>query len=576
MTTNKSIDGLTPRRVKKSVSAASLSKSSAQSAPSATDHSYYGPDDLAALEAEFVPPRRTTQSHKIPVQEATSASSSAKAPRSRAKINEDFLTPTKAFDFNEETGELQAVKDSSRSAEPDAKRAQNSSRADRRSQRPKRRKSKGRKIALWTIFIILLLLIVGVVVLILWGNDIIARITGGRGNLADFFSETYEPLATDENGRTNILAFGTSGFDMEGTDVDSSVHDGAELTDSIMVISFDQNTGDTAMISLPRDLKVSSSCTSTYKINEVYWCNNLEGHDEAAGATALMTEVSDILGLDLQYYAHLNWGSLESVVDALGGVDITLDEGIYDYDYTGAVYDPGVQYHLNGIEAVALSRARHGTEHGDFSRGASQQKILIGIKDKVISEGLSVSELISLANTLGDNLRTNFSVVEMKSLAHLANTIDFNNIQQISFLEPEPLMTTADIYGISYVIPSAGDGNYGDIQAYLTKMLSSDPRLREDVSILVLNATDAHGVAAGEQTALQNDGYTDITIDDAPAGNYSADYTLYALTEDAPATQEFLDSKYHTTALPASSLPANLPSDYSFILIIGTTPSSQS
>ena len=61
-----------------------------------------------------------------------------------------------------------------------------------------------------------------------------------------------------------------------------------------------------------------------------------------------------------------------------------LNEGIYDYYWTGAVYEPGIAYTLNGEQALGLARARHGTASGDFTRGASQQKILIGIKDKVL------------------------------------------------------------------------------------------------------------------------------------------------------------------------------------------------
>ena len=53
------------------------------------------------------------------------------------------------------------------------------------------------------------------------------------------------------------------------------------------------------------------------------------------------------------------------------------------YYWTGAVYEPGIAYTLNGEQALGLARARHGTTGGDFSRGASQQKILIGIKNKI-------------------------------------------------------------------------------------------------------------------------------------------------------------------------------------------------
>lgn len=430
--------------------------------------------------------------------------------------------------------------------------------------------SKKRKIIIWTISIIVTILLAGIIWLIIWGNDIIAKITGGQGNVFDlvFTGETYEPLKTDSHGRTNILAFGTSGYNMEGDEGDGT-HDGAQLTDSIMVISLDQETGDTAMLSLPRDLKASPTCTATSKINEVYWCNNMNGDNEQAGAEALVAEVSDILGIDFQYYVHINWGSLVDIVDILGGVTVTLDEGVYDYGYTGAVFEPGVEYTLDGEEALGLARARHGTTSGDFSRGASQQKILIGIKNKISDKQLSITDLLSLASTLGDNLRTNFSIDEMKTLAHLASDFDFDSIRQISLIEPEPLMTTGEINGISYVLPSAGVGRYSSIQDYVAKMFSSDPRSYEDYTILVMNATDTPGLASSEKSSLTEDGYDNIYIDDAPEGSYNEGYTIYYTTDTAPGIKKLLEEKYSTSAQPLDNSTA-LPTNYSFIIIINT------
>lgn len=354
---------------------------------------------------------------------------------------------------------------------------------------------------------------------------------------------------------------------MEGSEGDG-IHDGAQLTDSIMIISLDQESGDLAMLSLPRDLKSLTTCTGTGKINEVYWCNNMEGTDEQAGAEALMNEVGSILGVDFQYYAHINWGSLVQIVDTLGGINVTLDEDIEDYYYTGAVFEAGVPYTINGGQALGLARARHGTASGDFSRGASQQKILIGIKDKVFEKSLSLTDLMSLASTLGDNLRTNFSVDELKTLAHLTSDFDFDKMRQISLIDPIQLMTTGTINGISYVIPVGGANYYTDIQEYVAKMFSSDPRSYEDSSILVLNATETPGLASTEQATLEEDGYHNIYIDDTPAGDYTDDYTLYSLTDSAPGTKKLLEEKYNTTAKSASELPATFPTNYDFILII--------
>lgn len=555
MEKNKSIDGLALRRAKKTANSTTATKKPVAKKSTARP----------ATQKKTI---KVTKPVKIPVQEKSVQSKEEKptpvAPEKfepATNITEDFLKPTQVFDFDEQSGELKAAQDPTES------------KPTKKSKKQKKPMSKKRKIITWVALIIVLLLIGGAIWLILWGNDIIAKITGGQGTVFDLFVETYEPLKTDENGRTNILAFGTSGFDMSGEEY-GGVHDGAQLTDSIMVISLDQATGDVAMLSLPRDLKASPTCTATGKINEVYWCNNMDGENEQAGAEALMTEVGNILGIDFQYYAHLNWGSLESIVDTIGGINIILDEDINDYYYTGSVYEAGTEYTINGIQAVALSRARHGTTSGDFSRGASQQKILIGIKDKVLEKGLSITDLLGLASTLGDNLRTNFSVDEMKTLAHLASSFDFNNMRQISLIEPDPLMTTGTINGISYVLPSAGVGNYSAIQKYITKMFSSDPRSYEDYTILILNATETPGLASTEKSTLEEAGYDNIYIDDAPAGEYPEGYTVYSLTDTAPGTKKLLEEKYQTTTKSTAELPAGIPTDYNFIIIVNSDNSN--
>lgn len=332
---------------------------------------------------------------------------------------------------------------------------------------------KVRNIIFTTLLSIVFVILAGGCGLCFWGNDIIVKITGGKGDILDiltFFDEHYEPLKEDSNGRTNILVFGTSGYNMDG-DEGSGKHAGAALTDSIMIMSIDQSAGDIALINLPRDLKVGTRCTATAKVNEIYWCNNRNGNNEEAGAVALMNEVGRIFDIEFHYYAHINWMSLIQIVDTLGGITVTLDEDIYDYGWTGAVFDAGIPYTINGEQALGLARARHGTNYGDFSRGNSQQAILVGIRNRIYEKNISFIDLMSLAGTLGDNLRTNLSIEEIKTGIHLTFEFDFDKIRQA------PLgynyLKTANINGISYVIPKAGDENYYALQQYVAEMFTT-------------------------------------------------------------------------------------------------------
>lgn len=496
-----------------------------------------------------------------------------------------FLRPVQAFDFNEEDGltESEETVESLKKSvyrdtaqdeldEEEEMSPKEQKKLAKKLKKAKKKPSKKRKVISIVALVIVLILIGGTVWLIFWGNDIIAKITGGRGNILDLFnftSETYEPLKTDENGRTNILAFGTGGYNMDG-DEGNGVHDGAQLTDSIMLISLDQKTGDIAMLSLPRDLKGPATCTSTGKINEVYWCNGGGGNasieQEEKAANALMRDVGSILDVDIQYFAHLNWGSLASIVDLLGGITITLDEDITDYYYTEAVFEAGKPYTINGAEAVGLARARHGTAGGDFSRGASQQKIIIGIKDKILEKNLSLADILSLVNTLGDNLRTNFSVNELKTVAHMPEILDFDVMRQIS-LYPD-YMTTGNLNGISYVLPKTGAGSYGAIQKYVAKQLSSNPRDYEEPTIAIYNASDTAGLAASEKAKLEEKGYTIQLIDNAPEGEYKEGTAIYNTTNQKPGTARLLEKEYNFTPLSKDELPATIEPKYDFIIIL--------
>lgn len=561
MSKNKSIDGLEIRDAKKPTS-----KKLKPTKPLATKVKVSvvtkTPETPEVSEVSEIPePPKPTKPKK-----------SKKAPSpTHEQTVEDFLKPVQAFNFDSETGELTA------SDKPTKNKEEKKNKKLKKEKPEKKKPGKVRRI-ITTIILLIVLALIGLITwAVFWGNDIIAKITGGQGNVFDlikFIEPTYDPLKTDKNGRTNILAFGTSGYNMAG-DEGNGVHDGAQLTDSIMMISLNQETGDIAMLSLPRDLKTSYACTATGKINEVYWCHgggaDISTEQESTAAHALMDEVGEILGVDFQYFAHLNWGSLISIVDILDGINVTLDEGIYDYYWTGAVYEPDVTYTLNGEEALGLARARHGTSGGDFSRGSSQQKIIIGIKNKILEKDLSITDIIGLASTLGDNFRSNFSINELKSAAHLTFDFDFDSMRQIS-LWPDYMTTGSLDNGISYVFPRGGTYYYDNIQAYVAENLNNDPRTYEHPSIAIFNATGEAGLAGTEKTKLKEEGYIIDTIDNAPEdAKFEETITIYS-NRTKPGTEDLLEKYYDIETTPLSKAPASISRDYDFVIILGPSP----
>lgn len=440
---------------------------------------------------------------------------------------------------------------------------------------PKKKKSKKvRRIVIGTIFTAV---VAAVAVAVIWGDQIISKLTNGNSGIWDTVWSLVSdevPFEEDASGRTNVLVFGTEGYDMNGSTGNGSVHAGAQLTDSIMAISFDQETKDIAMISIPRDLKVPMAC-SAGKINEVYSCHNQNGTNEQAGAEALAKQVGEVLGLDFQYWAHVNWGSLENIVDLLGGITVTLDEDVNDYYYTTMVVPAGVPTHLTGVQAVALARARHGTAGGDFSRGHTQQKILEGIIQKVVENGIGFTDAINLLNILGDNFRSNFSSENIKSGVALASGFSTDNIRQVPLIDYNNniyYMKTATINDISYVIPSAGANNYTDIHEYLKQMLSSNQAVREGALLAVYNASWTNGAAEAERSGLESEGFRVSNTGEVNEYDCTDTYCVYMINNEMPATAEILRNKYQVDLRPAEELPNDIRANNNdFIIVVGNT-----
>ena len=465
----------------------------------------------------------------------------------------------------------------------------------------KEKTKKKRHIGRWIALFIVLALIGGGYFTYTKLNGIYSQVNGGNIITALLAPDT--PLKKDDNGRTNVLIFGTEGYQM-----DDPNWDGGYLTDSMLMLSFDQDSGDVKAVSLPRDLK-SNTCTSTNKINEVFWCqySNVKKDSDAEtkkkyeelGAHKLEEAFEEVLGVDIQYYAHLNWQALIQIVDAVGGIDVVFTYGDQTWDgdevtiettdkrglsdcygrkcfYT---YKNGEVTHLTGEWALAVARTRnahggYGAAGGNFSREYFQQKIIEATvkKAKQINLTSDWNAAFGILQAVGDNVRTDFQDSEMKTLMKVANTVDFQTIESISLVDPQdgtsPLLTTGMVNGISYVLPTAGVGNYSRIHTYMKKKLSNSYE-GEDAQIVVLNGTSAYGVAANEKLNLEDKGFSVKSTNNAPADVSGFDgVKLYQLANDKSKTAAALKERYGVEF--EKDLPDSLAEyDCDFIVIIG-------
>ena len=411
-----------------------------------------------------------------------------------------------------------------------------------------------------------------------------------KGNPFDIFQS--QPLKKDANGRSNILVFGTSEDD--GPD-----HGGANLTDSIMLISIDQTKKNAYMISVPRDLYIEygETCPEGYrgKINSLYDCYSDGEKDEVAGANALKQKVGELLGVDVQYYAHLNYTVVRDAVNAVGGVDIKIESddprGILDRNFDWKCnytcfyvkYTNGETAHLDGEHALALSRARnasggYGLPGGNFDREKNQQRIVRALREKAVSAGTltNVGKVTSLIDALGSNLKTNFETKEIRTLMSLGNDIPSESIKPISLVqEGEEVVTTGNVGGASIVRPIAGLSDYSEIQAYVNKKLTSNAVTQEGAQVVVLNGSQIPGVGQTEADKLTTKGFTITVVDNAPVATYER-VEIYQIGKGMEATKAKLKQLYNVKTIKTTAPPLAVAASTNFVVIIGQDLSSSS
>ncbi|MDB5181839.1 MAG: hypothetical protein JWP13_602 [Candidatus Saccharibacteria bacterium] len=311
------------------------------------------------------------------------------------------------------------------------------------------------------------------------------------GNLFGLFQD--DKLRGEDEGRVNILLAGNS--------ADDPGHGGAQLTDSLMILSLDTKNNTAFMMSIPRDLYVEIPGNGYAKINEVYVDGEEDGFNEAGypegGMGLLEKVVGQNFGLELHYYALINYTALKEAVDAVGGIDVNIQSddsrGLYDpsRDWTKSFRAPIVKLpngvnHLDGQEALNLARARgnaagsYGYGQSDFTRTANQRLMIVALKDKAASTGVALNpiKIASLLDSFGNNVNTDFKTTEVRRLYDLSKLIPNDKITSVGLNDVDGknlLMSYRTRSGQSALVPAAGIDDYDDIQTYIEKLTTPPP-----------------------------------------------------------------------------------------------------
>lgn len=182
-------------------------------------------------------------------------------------------------------------------------------------------------------------------------------------------------------------------------------------SDVNMVITVNPNTNQVLLTSIPRDYYVKlNGINTTYKDKLT--------HAGIHGIETSVKTVEDLLDIDINYYAKVNFTSLVAIVDKLGGIDVETDEAFKAY----YVEDEVVNYsfkkgtnHLNGKQALAYCRERKSLTEGDIARTKHQQQVLEAILNKALSKSI-ITKYNDLLNSLEGKVITNMGTKNMTSL----------------------------------------------------------------------------------------------------------------------------------------------------------------
>ncbi|MBW5445662.1 LytR family transcriptional regulator [Cohnella sp. CFH 77786] len=261
----------------------------------------------------------------------------------------------------------------------------------------------------------------------------------------------YKPLEWTGSERVNVLLLGGDERGLQKGEVARS--------DSIMVVSFDPGTKRVHLFSVLRDTYVDIPDHRQGRINTAI---------TLGGPELAMKTVGNLLGLDIQYYAYVDFQGFIQLVDAIGGIDFYVEK---DMHYTSAADDHKFdidlkkgQQHLDGEKALQYVRFRHDAM-SDFTRTERQRNFLKAVADKLQS-GWNLIRLPDILSKMTPYVETNMSPEDMIRLASLGYKSHQAGSAQIP---PMELVYDKNVDGSAMIGIKDTDALKGYVQATLAQ-----------------------------------------------------------------------------------------------------------
>jgi LCP family protein required for cell wall assembly len=325
--------------------------------------------------------------------------------------------------------------------------------------------------------------------------------------------------------------------------------EGPPRTDTMILLTVDPINRSAGMLSIPRDLWVNVPGFDYGRINTAYQLG--EAYKVPGGGPQLASDtVEELLGVNIDYYAQIDFSAFENFIDEIGGVEVDITEPIkLDPLGDGNIkrMKPG-HYTLPGDLALAYVRLRK-TEGGDFDRSQRQQQVIMSIRNRVLEYDmlpLLISKAPTLYGELSSGVHTNLNLDDAIKLAWLAVQIPEENIKrgaigadQVAFAQ-SPDGTQQVLKPLTEKIRALRDEIFtvtGPASPLANTMEIAELVDQENARVSVLNGSSVSGIAARSADYLKSQGINVVEAGNAAQYSTATEITFFT---GKPYTVKFL------------------------------------
>ncbi|MFI6877428.1 LCP family protein [Streptomyces sp. NPDC050400] len=236
-------------------------------------------------------------------------------------------------------------------------------------------------------------------------------------------SPTQEPV---EKGVLNLLVLGSDSRTGKANKALGGGAEGGARSDTAMVVHLNADRTEATVVSIPRDTLVERPSCPTESGGTTAVAYNVMFNSAYAvgGPVCAVKTVEKLTGVRMDHYLEIDFAGFADLVDALGGVDVTTDEDIDD-DLSHLDLKAG-QHHLDGEQALAFARTRHGIGDGsDLGRIKLQQELVKSLAAEVSDTGLfsDPARLYKVADAATGSLTADTGLDSLSELSGLARSL---------------------------------------------------------------------------------------------------------------------------------------------------------